>query len=109
MRIANLELTEFPLAILDYSLGSCCGLLLFQRHMQEVVRVTLIFKGVFSDLCKRSHGRTVCVSLNYHHSILPYRETELSCFCLMATLCLAQKTGQDSARASLCCLTKVFV
>ena len=63
MRIANLELTEFPLAILDYSLGNYCRLLLFQRYTQKVVRVTLIVKHVFSDLCKRSHGRTLCVCL----------------------------------------------
>ena len=109
MRIANLELTEFPLAILDYSLGNYCRLLLFQRYTQKVVRVTLIVKGIFSDLCKRSHGRTVCVSLNYHHSRLPYRESELSHFCLMATVCLAKKTGQDSVWACLHYFTEVFV
>jgi len=109
MRIGNLEHTEFPLAILEYSLGNYCRLLFFRRYMQKVVRVTFIFKSVFSDFCKRSHGKTVCVSLKYRHSILPYRESELSCFCLMATVCLAEKTGQDSARASLHCLAKVFV
>lgn len=89
MRIANLELTEFPLAVLDQSLGGYCRLVL--KKMQKVMRASLIFRGVFSSLCSR---RTVSVSLNADHSVLPYRGSELSRLCLTPTAWLAKITGE---------------
>lgn len=41
--------------------------------------------------------------------MLSERESELSCFCLVATILFRWKTGQDSVRASIHFLTKVFV
>lgn len=79
MRIADLELTEFPLAVLDWSLGHYCRLV--SKKMQKVMRASLIFRGVFGSLCAGSSGRTVSVSLNGYHATLPYRGSELSCLC----------------------------
>lgn len=108
MRKANLDLTEFPLAILDYSLGNYCRLL-FQRYMQKVVRVTLIFKGVFNDFRKRGHerGQYVCLWT----IIIPCYLTEnQNCrvFAWWPLSCLDENQGK-TLWGPLHCLTKIFV
>lgn len=108
MRIANSELTEFPLAVLDWSLGSYCRLV--SKKMQKVTRASFIFRGVFSSLCAGSSRRTVSVSLNGYHATLPYRGSELSCLCLMPSGWLAKITGEGhpTLPGKGICLVKSF-